>query len=178
MIITFGKYKGTELVNIPTNYLEWGIDKLETPKWRKLFLEELKRRNQEEADFQSKVANDPDNEELKKQLYQRFWDEYEKEVTDSDCPHEYDQYDPTKEIEERVNNYIFIAITDKKEAELKNEYSEKLEGMNNLDKILSYYHADNLTQALFSTPERYKIALEFCQKLDTLFSDDYWDANV
>lgn len=176
MELTFGKHKGEDIENIPESYLEWGVEKLESPKWRSLFQDELNRRGKIEAEFRQQIANDPENPKLIKQLKNRFWKEYEEEVANSG---EYDYCNPTPEIEEKIKGYILVATTEKQIEELKAEYASLVGGIKIVEKILSSWINDDfeLNPERFSTPEKFKIAQEFIEKYDQLATSEYYEAS-
>lgn len=47
-VMGFGKYKGTPMSQVPTNYLEWCIENLSFPDTVQMMKEELERRNEEQ----------------------------------------------------------------------------------------------------------------------------------
>jgi 23S rRNA A2030 N6-methylase RlmJ len=72
MIITFGKHKGSNIQHVPTSYLEWGFQYLESDEWRKAFNEELSRREtqkqQETIDFIASI----DDHDLMEKLLRKY----------------------------------------------------------------------------------------------------------
>lgn len=64
MIITFGKYKDTNLSNIPLDYLKWGVNKLQSIKWRKQFDAEIQRRQAEDDAKEAFILENIDSQEV------------------------------------------------------------------------------------------------------------------
>ena len=64
MIITFGKYKDTNLSDIPLDYLEWGVNKLQSIKWRKQFDAEIQRRQAEDDAKEAFILENIDSQEV------------------------------------------------------------------------------------------------------------------
>lgn len=64
MIITFGKYKDTNLSDIPLDYLKWGVNKLQSIKWRKQFDAEIQRRQAEDNAKEAFILENIDSQEV------------------------------------------------------------------------------------------------------------------
>lgn len=64
MIITFGKYKDTNLSDIPLDYLKWGVNKLQSIKWRKQFDAEIQRRQAEDDAKEAFILENIDSQEV------------------------------------------------------------------------------------------------------------------
>lgn len=64
MIVTFGKYKNTSLSDIPLDYLKWGVNKLQSIKWRKQFDAEIQRRQAEDDAKEAFILENIDSQEV------------------------------------------------------------------------------------------------------------------
>ena len=161
-VLTFGKHKGSDLSEVPTNYLEWGVSKLDSPKWRKEFQNELDRRKNE---TQHLLNTDPDKllEKLEKEALRGINQEMEGNE------HEYDRVDIYTEAENRANSKLKALQADKALKELKIEYADLLGlDLKMMDKMEQTYHCDQLSRSNFQTESKYKLAMEYFKKKDAL----------
>jgi ABC-type oligopeptide transport system substrate-binding subunit len=168
--LTFGKHKGTDIKNIPTEYLEWGSSKLDSPKWKKEFQTELDRRNSEEKQKETFIKaniNSPEiREMLIKEAEQELIDE-ENYSLENDC-----QYDgriiTQAEIEKLADEKLSKYQTEVQLEKLDTEFIQKW-GVNQsqINKLQDAFWNDELVRNC-STPERLKAAKELCVRRDAL----------
>jgi hypothetical protein len=161
-VLTFGKYKGSDLSEVPTNYLEWGVSKLDSPKWRKEFQNELNRRKNE---TQHLLKTDPDRllGKLEREALRGIRQEME------GYEHEYDRVDIYTEAENRANSKLKALQADKALKELKIQYAGLLGiDLKMMDKMEQTYHCEQLGRSNFQTESKYKLAMEYFKKKDAL----------
>jgi len=174
MQLTFGKHKGNELSQVPTDYLEWGANKLESLKWKKEFSNELARRKSEEKKLELKILTNPDSEEIFNKLVQEAEIEIEREISNSGCEHEYDRFNISQEAENRAKSKI-ATIKAKKELKIAEEEILKTLGCDKkmLDRIEYAWSMDELSQKNFAKEEKYLAAVEYCKKKSDLLEIIY-----
>lgn len=162
--LTFGKHKGTEIKDIPADYLEWGVSKLDSPKWREEFKAELDRRKKE---TQTLLNSNPD--ELLKKLEEEAVRDIDAEISASGCEHEYTSWDIYSEAESRAKTKVSALQADKAIKELKIEYAGLL-GVDSkmIDKLENAYFNDELSRSNFATETKYNLAMEYFKKKDAL----------
>ena len=159
MIISFGKYKGFHIKDIPTEYLEWGANKLEGPK-KKQFQNELQRRRDEAKIKEQKIIDNIDSPET--------WDLIVKEVES-----ELWGFDPENGYDLTHDQIIKLArerlIRYKKKIELNNLDNEFVQKWNLSQKQLDLIHSEfQLNRKNFSTEEKYLAAVEYMEKRNDL----------
>ncbi|MBD2364500.1 DUF3820 family protein [Anabaena minutissima FACHB-250] len=174
--ITFGKHKGTEVSDLPTDYLEWGSEKLDSPKWRKEFEAELKRRNDESKKRKSFIKQNVDSEEvwqmLVKEAEKELWDE-EEDALENDV-----QYDgrviTQSEIETLAKEKLQKYQAEVELEKLDTEFMEKW-GVNksHIDKIQNIFWSDELRPSMFSSHALYEASCELVKKRDELIGKMY-----
>jgi hypothetical protein len=174
MQLTFGKYKGDDIKDVPTEYLQWGSSKLDSPKWKKEFSDELNRRKNEEKAQELKILADPDSEEIFNKLVSEAEIEIEREISASGCEHEYDRFNISQEAENRAKAKI-AAIKAKKELENKELEILKFLGCDKkmLDRIEYAWSMDELNKGNFAKEEKYNAAIEYCKKKSDLLEVIY-----
>ncbi|MFM6155416.1 MAG: hypothetical protein ACKPE3_20870, partial [Sphaerospermopsis kisseleviana] len=151
--ITFGKHQGSDITEIPDDYLEWGSSNLTSPRWKTLFQTELNRRKQSDPDklFEKLVA-----EELQ---------QVQREIANSGSEHEYAQCDPYTEAENRAK----ARQADQAIKELRIEYATLL-GLdsNTMDMLENFYYNDTLSRKNFATEHKYNLAMQYFKKRNAL----------
>lgn len=164
-VITFGKHKGSNVQDIPASYLEWGSEKLESPKWRKVFSDELSRRAKQEKQEKLEMIADLDNPEILEKLIRKYIIELEVERDNSGCEWEYDNLDFYGMAKEKAMIEIASLRVDK----LKYEYQNILETtVDKLELVERIYDDGEFHMAKFSTPEKRRIVTEYLKKRDEL----------
>lgn len=161
-VLTFGKHKGSDLSEVPKDYLEWGVSKLDSPKWRKEFQNELDRRKNE-----TKYLLDTDPDRLLKKLEKEALRGISQEMEGYE--HEYDRVDIYSEAENRANSKLKALQADKALEQLKIEYAGLLGiDLKRMDKMEQTYLCDQLSRKNFQTENKYKLAMEYFKKKDAL----------
>ncbi len=169
MEITFGKHKGTDIINVPTQYLEWGAEKLESLRWREVFDTELKRRHEADkkqlAHLKANI-NDPSTLDY---LVQQKIKEVESEISNSGCAWEYDNFNVHEEAESRAKEKLEELQIEVAIENLKKEF-EGREGLTvELLKKIESVHTDyGLERSQFSSEVKYKLACEYVKKLEAI----------
>lgn len=164
-VITFGKHKGSNVQDIPASYLEWGSEKLESPKWRKVFSDELSRRAKQEKQEKLEMIADLDNPEILEKLIRKYIIELEVERDNSGCEWEYDNLDFYGMAKEKAMIEIASLRVDK----LKYDYQNILETTADKLKLVERIYDDGeFHLAKFSTPEKRRIVTEYLKKRDEL----------
>ena len=161
-VLTFGKHKGSDLSEVPKDYLEWGVGKLDSPKWRKEFQNELDRRKNETKYL---LNTDPDRllGKLEREALRSIHQEME------GYEHEYDRADIYTEAENRANSKLKALQADKALEQLKIEYAGLLGiDLKMMDKMEQTYLCDQLSRKNFQTENKYKLAMEYFKKKDAL----------
>ncbi|MFM6725697.1 MAG: hypothetical protein ACKPJF_14830 [Dolichospermum sp.] len=169
-VLTFGKHKGSDLKDIPSEYLEWGAGKLDSPKWRKEFEQELSRRRSEKRrnyEWIKQNINSPDVWVLLLKEAEKELNDEEEYALEIDC-----QYDgriiSQKEVEELAKEKLA-----KYQAEIDLEVLEKsfLDkwGLSKKDiaAIQDAWFCDSLQQVC-SSDEKFVAANEFATKRNDL----------
>lgn len=174
MQLTFGKHKGSHIEDVPADYLEWGVSKLESLKWKKEFSDELARRKNEEKAQELKILSNPDSEEIFNKLAREAEIEIEREISNSGCEHEYDRFNISQEAEDRAKAKI-SSIKAKKELKTSEEEILKVLGCDKkmLDRIEYAWSMDELSQKNFAKEEKYLAAVEYCKKKSDLLEIIY-----
>ncbi|MCE2721521.1 MAG: hypothetical protein LW708_22390 [Anabaena sp. 49628_E55] len=161
--LTFGKHKGTDIHSVPTEYLEWGALKLDSPKWREAFASEIKRRRDEEKEKKAYIKANIDTQEVLSLLYE----EAEKELFlgDEDEVMRITSKDVQQRFEEKLARVKAEIELEKLNAEFCSKWgiTEKQLG---LIHDLSFH--DELTPNRFSTTEKYESACEYLQAREDL----------
>ena len=162
--LTFGKHKGTDIASVPTEYLEWGESKLDSPKWREAFSLELKKRKQEKDKKAAYIKDNIDTQEVLNLLYE----EAEKELflgDDEDEVMRTSKKDVQRLFTEKVNRVKAEIELEKLDAEFCSKWGIT-EKQLNLIHDLSF--SDELTAKRFSTIEKYESACEYLQAREDL----------
>ena len=162
--VTFGKHKGTEIINVPTDYLVWGSSKLDSPKWRNVFQTELDRRKQE-----TKSLLDSNPDELLKKLEAEALRDIQAEIANSGAEHEYDRFDEYGEAENRAKTKLSAMQADKAMKDLKIEYAGLLGvDLKMMSRLENAYFNDELSRSNFGSVEKYNLAMDYFKKKDAL----------
>lgn len=167
-VITFGKHKGSNVEDVPTNYLEWGSNKLESPKWRKIFSDELIRRAKIERLERLELIANLDSPEVMEKLIRKYIIELEVERAESGCEWEYDSLDFYGMAKEKA----LIEIMDLRIEKLQYDYQALLEvDSDKMDKLheLHWRCPDEVRHGKFTTLRRKRLALEYLAKMDELY---------
>jgi len=162
--LTFGKHKGTDIASVPTEYLEWGESKLDSPKWREAFASEIKRRRDEEKEKKAYIKNNIHTQEVLDLLYE----EAEKELflgDDEDEVMKVTSKDVQRLFTEKVNRVKAEIELEKLDAQFCSKWGIT-EKQLNLIHDLSF--SDELTPKRFSTIEKYESACEYLQAREDL----------
>jgi len=168
MIITFGKHKGSSVEDVPINYLVWGSEKLESPKWRKIFGDELSRRAKQEKEDKLQMMANLDIPEVLEKLIRKYIIALEVERAESGCEWEYDDLDFYGMAKEKA----LIEIMDLRIEKLEQDYQVLMEVDSDKMRKLHELHwrcPDKLRNGQFSTPERKRLAMEYLAKMDDLY---------
>jgi hypothetical protein len=162
--LTFGKHKGTDIASVPTEYLEWGASKLDSPRWREAFTLELKKRKQEKDKKAAYIKANIGEQEVLDLLFA----EAEKELFLSDDEDEVMRItskDVQQRFEEKLNRVKAEIELEKLNAQFCSEWGITEEQLN-LIHNLSFH--DEIKPDKFSTRERYKSACEYLQVWEDL----------
>jgi hypothetical protein len=162
--LTFGKHKNEDIANVPTEYLEWGELKLDSPKWREAFASEIKRRRDEEKEKKAYIKANINTQEVLNLLYE----EAEKELflgDDEDEVMRITSKDVQRLFEEKVSRVKAEIKLQKLNAEFCSKWGITEEQLN-LIHNLSFH--DEIKPDKFSTGERYKAACEYLQVWEDL----------
>lgn len=170
MQLTFGKYKGSELAQVPTDYLEWGANKLDSPKWRKEFESELSRRNKEQKEKDIYIKANIDSQEVWEMLVKEAEKElYEEEdfSLENDC-----QYDgrviTQKEIDDLAKEKLAAYKAEIELEKIDAEFMKKWKvTQSQINEIQEAYWNDEL-ERLCSNSDRYQAANELATKRSDL----------
>lgn len=170
MIITFGKYKGNDVSDLPTDYLEWGATKLDSPKWRKAFEDELSRRNNLEQEKKEKLKLNIDSSETLEELMKSAFQEIQAEISSSGCEWEYNNFDFQGEAERRASEALKELKAEIAIENLKKEIKEKDKSLTEevLQKIEDAHYNHGLERSQFSSDLRYQLAVEYMQNLESI----------
>jgi hypothetical protein len=160
MILTFGKYKGTDIKNLPIEYLEWGAKRLEIPKWQKAFEGEIERRRDESKRRDQEIMKNIDSPEtwdlLIKESENELWDPFDPDG----C------YITQKDVDALANKKL---TRYKKKIELNNLDNEFTEKWNlsqvQLGKIQSEIE---LNRRMFLSEEKYLDSVAYIEKRNDL----------
>ena len=172
-VLTFGKHKGSDISSVPSEYLEWGASKLDSPSWRNQFEIELKRRNQEQIEKDAFIKANIDSQEVWDLLVKEAEKElYEEEdfSLENDC-----QYDgrviTQKEIDGLAKEKLSKYKAEKELAHIETEILKKLGcDKNMLSRIESAYWNDELSQKNFAKKEKFDAATKYCERKADLLS--------
>jgi hypothetical protein len=162
--LTFGKHKNEDIANVPTEYLEWGASKLDSPKWKTAFALELKKRQQEKDKKAAYIKDNIDTQEVLDLLYE----EAEKELflgDDEDEVMRITSKDVQRLFTEKVNRVKAEIELEKLDAQFCSKWGIT-EKQLNLIHDLSF--SDELTPKRFSTIEKYESACEYLQAREDL----------
>ena len=173
--LTFGKHKGTEIKNVPTDYLEWGSSKLDSPKWRNVFQTELDRRNSEEKQKETFIKTNISSPEIREMLIKEAEQELAEEENFSlDNDVQYDGRIITQaEIEELADAKLAKYQAKVQLEKLDTEFIQKWGvSQSQINKLQDAFWNDELERNC-STPERLKVARELCVSRDVLLGKIY-----
>jgi|GEM_PF-3594252 len=169
MILTFGKYKGSDITTIPDSYLEWGFKNLSSLRWCDAFQAEKLRRQQSQNTLKT-LFRQGKTEEVLQILQSQAQIEIEEEISNSGCEHEYDisRFDLIDDlVNEKFNKLKFDFLIE----DLNNEYIQKLGTTSDmLLRVSSAYFNNELSRDNFGSEEKYLLGIEYCQKLDSIYS--------
>ncbi len=167
-ILTFGKYKNTDIKNVPLEYLEWGSNKLESPKLKKLFLDEIKRRQDENTTKEKYILENIDSPEIWEMLLReaeaKLWQE---EINSNVLNCQYDSRVITqKEVNDLANKKL---AKYKKKIELSQLDTDFKVKWNLSDKQMEMLTTSfDLNRKMFSTEEKFLSAVEYIEARDEL----------
>ena len=175
-VITFGKHKGSDISSVPSEYLEWGGSKLDSPFWKNQFEAELKRRNKQEKEKDLYIKANIDSQEVWDLLVKEAEKElYEEEDFDleNDC-----QYDGRVITQKEIDDLAKEKLAKyKAEEELTHIETEILKTLgcdkNMLSRIESAYWNDELSQKNFAQKEKFEAATKYCERKASLLEQIY-----
>jgi len=168
MTLTFGKHKGADIKDVPLEYLEWGSNKLESPKLKKQFKEEIKRRLDENTTKEKFILENIDSPEVWEMLISEVEAElWQQEINSNAINCQYDSRTITqKEVNDLANEKL--AKYKKKiqlsqlDADFKHKWDLSDKQMNTL------ISAIDINQKMFSTEEKYLSAVEYIEARNEL----------
>jgi len=164
-VITFGKHKGSSVEDVPINYLVWGSEKLESPKWRKVFNDELSRRARQEEQEKLEMIANLDSPEVMEKLIRKYIIELEIERDESGCEWEYDRLN----FYEMAKDKAMIEVASLRVDKLKYDYQNIIgTTADKLELIERIYDDGEIAQVKFSSPEKRRLAMEYLQKREEL----------
>jgi hypothetical protein len=166
--LTFGKHKGTDIKNVPLEYLEWGSSKLESPKLKKQFKEEIKRRQDENTTKERFILENIDSPEVWEMLISEVEAElWQQEINSNavNC-----QYDGRTITQKEVNNLANEKLAKyKKKIQLSQLDADFKVKWNLSDKQMNtLLSAFEINQKMFSTEEKYLSAVEYIEARNEL----------
>lgn len=165
--LTFGKYKGTDIENIPDDYLEWGIERLDSPKWRKEFELELKRRKNETQKRDTFIKQNINTNEA----WQMLVKEAESELSDDEDDYRIvRQSDIDALAKEKLQKYQAEIELEQLDTEFMNQWGVTKTQVN---KIQNEYWNGGLEQRMFTNQAKYKAACELAEKRNDLIGKIY-----
>jgi hypothetical protein len=106
MKITFGKYKGQDVSDVPTSYLEWGVNNLSSANWVNAFENELKKRRKEESSRLERWKSSIDSPEVFSEIRGLELASIRAEIQASGCEWEYINYDEEKAADELAEQKV------------------------------------------------------------------------
>ncbi|PHJ64956.1 hypothetical protein VF04_03995 [Nostoc linckia z7] len=169
--ITFGKHKGSDISKIPTEYLEWGADKLDSPKWRQAFESELERRNSEKNKRDSYIKANIDSPEVWELLVKEAEQELE---TEENFAIENDvQYDGRVISQSEIEKLAKEKLAEYQKQVAVENLQKEFEGREGLTplllkKIEDIHYEWGLERSQFSTDAKYEVACEYMRKLEEI----------
>ncbi len=166
--LTFGKHKGTDIKNVPLEYLEWGSNKLESPKLKKQFKEEIQRRQDENTTKERFILENIDSPEIWEMLLQETEAElWQQEINRNAINCQYDSQAITqKEVNDLANEKL---AKYKKKIQLSQLDADFKVKWNLSDKqINTLLSAFEINQKMFSTEEKYLSAVEYIEARNEL----------
>jgi hypothetical protein len=153
MLVTFGKYKGTELNNLDDlDYLAWGADNLSNPQWQKAFSERY-----DEVKAKLRVRTEAE-------IFNDLVADYEEE--------DGDYYKFFAHCDEEAKTIFATNQAISQCSKILKEYSQKM-GVEEakLEQIYSRFcNHGKLDQKWFSSAEMYNLATEFVKEYDEKFT--------
>jgi hypothetical protein len=153
MLVTFGKYKGTELNNLDDlDYLAWGADNLSNPQWQKAFSERY--------------------EALKAHLQERSESEIFNDLIADYKEEDGDYYRFIEHCDDEAKTIFACNQAIKQCSKILKEYSIKM-GVDKekLETIYSRFcNHGKLDQKWFSSSKMYDLATEFVKEYDENFT--------
>lgn len=174
--ITFGKYKGSKINDLPTDYLEWGVKRLDSDNWRYEFSLELKRRKNENKKRESWIKANVNSPEVWQTLIKDAENELQQEesiLIETDC--QYDGRIVTQtEIEQlakkKLQKYQAEIQLEKLDAEFIKQWQVT---QTQINKIQDEFWTYGLQQHMFSSKEKYDTACKLAQQRDDLIKQMY-----
>lgn len=165
--LTFGKHKGTDIKNVPLEYLEWGSNKLESPKLKKQFKDEIKRRLDENTIKEKYILENIDSPEVWEMLISEVEAElWQQEINANAVNCQYDSQAITEEVndlaDEKLAKYKKKIQLSQLDADFKVKWNLSDKQMNTL------ISAIDINQKMFSTEEKYLSAVEYIEARNEL----------
>lgn len=167
--LTFGKHKGTDIKNVPLEYLEWGSNKLESPKLKKQFKDEIKRRLDENTIKEKYILENIDSPEVWEMLISEVEAELWQQEINANAVKVNCQYD-SQAITEEVNDLANEKLAKyKKKIQLSQLDADFKVKWNLSDKQMNtLISAIDINQKMFSTEEKYLSAVEYIEARNEL----------
>jgi hypothetical protein len=154
MTLTFGKHKGTDIKNVPLEYLEWGSNKLESPKLKKQFKDEIKRRQDENTTKERFILENIDSPEI--------WEMLISEVEAELWQQEINANAVNNLANEKLAKYKKKIQLSQLDADFKVKWNLSDKQINTL------LSAFEINQKMFSTEEKYLSAVEYIEARNEL----------
>lgn len=169
--LTFGKYKGSKLSSVPSDYLDWGVNNLDSPKWKSAFKDELSRRKNKEAEEKEYLKNNLDNPEILQILFNKAIVDINNEASNSGCEWEYNSIADTaqsvaKEDLKKLQTEVAIE-------KLEKEFAVLGISTDILKKIEQTHYGIGLEPSQFSSEEKYNLAVEYINKLEKIIDKSF-----
>jgi hypothetical protein len=173
MQLTFGKYKGQDIGDVPEDYLVWAANNLQNNTIVKAIKAELAKRSDVEPSMRSALKVNPADEQALAYFRARFLKAANDEIDGSGCAWEYHPSYASDSADEELALLLTQLQAEKERDEIIANYLKDNPGLTieMIEQIIQLHRKGNLRREQFSSADRYKLALEIGARLGPILSD-------
>jgi hypothetical protein len=173
MQLTFGKYKGQDIGDVPEDYLVWAVNNLQNNTIVKAIKAELAKRSDVESSMRSALKVNPADEQALAYFRARFLKAANDEIDSSGCDWEYHPAYASDTADEGLKLLLTELETEKARDAIIAKYVKDNPGLTleMIEQIIHLHRKGDLRREQFSSADRYELALEIGARLGLSLSD-------
>jgi hypothetical protein len=176
MKLTFGKYKGQDIGDVPEDYLVWAANNLQNNTIVKAIKAELAKRSDVESSMRSALKANPADEQALDYYTKKFLKAANDEIANSGCDWEYHpSYASDSAAEDLALLLTQLEAEKARDAIIAKYLKDNPElTLEKIEQIIQLHRTGNLRREQFSSADRYKLALEIGARLGPILCSLEW----